>query len=250
MVDDLYNLKNVFTGVKSIYEEYFENDLQKYEVKCTKFFAENHIIQDKFETNCKKGMKYLDYLEEQSHIQYENIPKAMLYLYCWLYDKELYKEMYSNNEVEIYKSLIKEYDDDGNSNLPQIFRDKVEKKLNDKLKKVYDLYYQFDKFINSKDDSNSCEIAEECVNSYTSYNDNCNAEENTDFCAGVKEFEEYYISYVKKNNICHGSIIYIIFVKNRIVLTIMITILITLIATFILFFRYKVINNFKLMYVH
>ncbi|KMZ82424.1 hypothetical protein PVIIG_06054 [Plasmodium vivax India VII] len=242
----MYKFKTVFTDIESIYEGRFENGLEMYQEKCKTFIADNSIIEDDFNTNCKKCMNYLDYIDKKNYRQNEKTAQAMLYLYCWLYDNELYKEKYSN-KLNIYMNFINKYDDQF-SNLPQIFSDHVKKNFNDNLKKVYDLYYKFDKFKYSKDNSNRCEIAKECVNSYTSYNNNCSAVDNSDFCAGVKEFEEYFVSYMKDNNCCPGIIKYSIFFKSRIILAIMITIIITLITTFIIFFRYRVIKNFKLMY--
>ncbi|CAG9482232.1 unnamed protein product [Plasmodium vivax] len=205
----MYKFKTVFSDIKSIYAEDFDKDFKEYEAKCKRINPENTEIGENFVTICKKCMKYLDYLEEKFYGYNQKTAQAMLYLYSWLYDNELYKENYSKKELNIYKDLIDKYND-GSSNLPQIFIEKIDVYLIDKLKEVYDLYYKFDKFKKEKECKTShCKCAEECYISYNTYIQNCNNPDNADFCNGLEEFRAQYNNYMSNNYKCIGDYKYL-----------------------------------------
>ncbi|CAI7724102.1 hypothetical protein, conserved [Plasmodium vivax] len=235
----MYKFKTVFSGIRSIYEDDFENDLDEYEQQCNKVIQGNSIIENTFGTNCKKCMKYLDYLERQFYTQNQETAQVMLYLYCWLYDKELYNENYSKKELEIYKDLIVKHDE-VSSNLPQIFRENVDEKHIDKLKELYDLYYKFDKFkhnINCSGDYCSC--AKECYISYNNYTKDCNKSDNVDFCNGLEEFRAQYNNYMSNSSKCNGEYKYLPPAIKFDISVILIPIIATLIISSILLFLYK-----------
>ncbi|KMZ83405.1 hypothetical protein PVBG_06047 [Plasmodium vivax Brazil I] len=245
MRKDLYNFKGLFSEIKSIFDSEFNNfhvDEKYNDVFNTLKAQYNTIIDDSFKSDCNKAIEYLKYLEQY----YEgdiNAAKGSIYLYCWLYDVEFYKSKYNNNRINIYKKLLDEYSQiEFAANVQGIFGNYLNGNIGENLKKLYDLYYKFDKFRKDQYCSgNKCKCAEECYTSYNDYIKECNKSDNVDFCNGLEEFREQYNNYTSNGFKCNEDYKYLPSAINSDISVILIPTIATLIISSILFVLYKVI---------
>ncbi|KMZ76858.1 hypothetical protein PVIIG_06046 [Plasmodium vivax India VII] len=250
----MYNFKSVFKEIYSIFHTKFENPNEKCTEIFTRLQGQYKEIDGSFKSYCNKAIAYLEYLEKA----YEgdiNTAKGSIYLYCWLHEVQFNNSKYNNKGLDIYRQLLKEYEEiDRTSNIPHIFGNYLKNNIDENLKDLYHLYYKFDKFKNKKEcESNYCKCAEECYDSYITYINNCNNPNNADFCNGLEEFRAQYNNYMSKNFTCDGDYKYLPSTKNFDISLILIPTIATLIITSMLFVLYKVIilyTNANITYFH
>ncbi|KMZ96473.1 hypothetical protein PVNG_06193 [Plasmodium vivax North Korean] len=249
-----YDFESVSKNINSV----LHDDLGEKNDRCLELYTElikvYTEIDSSFINHCNKSVKYLKYLEDY----YEgniNAAKAIIYVYCWLYDNELHKEKYNNSRLNIYKKLLKEYPViDSMSNIPTIFQTYLKNSIDENLKNLYELYYKFDKFINEKECKGSnCKCAEECYDSYNSYIKGCNKSDNVNFCNGLEKFRAQYNNYMSDGSKCNGNYKYLPPAISFGISVILIPLIATLIISSLLFVLYKVIilyTNVNITYFH
>ncbi|KMZ77225.1 hypothetical protein PVIIG_05884 [Plasmodium vivax India VII] len=238
-----YNFESLFKDIHSILLSDSEKQYEKCTNVYTKVKAQYDVIDESFITHCNKYSEYLKYIEDNYDGNINNMAKGIIYLYCWLYDKELHKDKYHNNRINIYKKLLEEYDViEYASNIPNIFRTYLNENIEENLKNLYDLYYKFDKFRKDKKCSDdNCKCAEECYISYNKYIKDCNKPNNADFCNGLEEFRAQYNNYTSNDFKCKEDYKYLPPAINFDISLILIPIIATLIISSLLFVLYKVI---------
>ncbi|KMZ77329.1 hypothetical protein PVIIG_05299 [Plasmodium vivax India VII] len=249
-----YDFESVSKNINSV----LHDDLGEKNDRCLELYTKPikvyTEIDSSFINHCNKSVKYLKYLEDY----YEgniNAAKAIIYVYCWLYDNELHKEKYNNSRLNIYKKLLQEYADIvHDSNIPTIFLTYLKEHIDENLKNLYDLYYKFDKFKNKKECKGSnCKCAEECYDSYNSYIKGCNKSDNVNFCNGLEKFRAQYNNYMSDGSKCNGNYKYLPPAISFGISVILIPLIATLIISSLLFVLYKVIilyTNVNITYFH
>ncbi|KMZ96462.1 hypothetical protein PVNG_05447 [Plasmodium vivax North Korean] len=141
----------------------------------------NSIRSNTFQLNCNKSLNYLQDLEENG---YTDIKQAQgtLYLYFWLYDKELKNVEYTGDRIDIYMKLLDSCFSNLHYNIVTTYQSNIRANNFEILKKLYDLYYKFDKI----EHDNECketkyECAKKCVDLYKEYIEDCHNKFNADF---------------------------------------------------------------------
>ncbi|KMZ96448.1 hypothetical protein PVNG_05433 [Plasmodium vivax North Korean] len=160
-------------------------------------------------------MKYLENLDEI----YKNsidLDQGTIYLYLWLYDNELHKNIYNTKKKKsIYEKLLESYENihDPNTNINSIYQTPIKDKLSDKKKDLYYIYYKFYKLKNDEQcKSNSLECAKQCETLHSKYKlENCNNHENDHSCPELDEFWKQNEEYIKKILNCNGNKICILY---------------------------------------
>ncbi|KMZ86059.1 hypothetical protein PVBG_05458 [Plasmodium vivax Brazil I] len=247
---EYYNFEGLYSEIKSIFLSEFNNfhDEDNCHKICTALKAKYAEHESSFYDNCKKSIHYLNHLENKYEATIKTA-QGSLYLYCWLYDKELYKQIYNNKQINIYKELIQEF---GNkvhlSNMYTVYRIYLKDGINDKIIKLYELYYKFDKFMNRQNcGDNHCKCAEDCAGFYNNYmREHCGITYDIHFCKELQNFANMYNAFFEKNNKCEGKEMKLLLTENRHIRVILTPILIIAIVSFITFFLFKVTNKFNL----
>ncbi|KMZ76622.1 hypothetical protein PVIIG_05466 [Plasmodium vivax India VII] len=152
MEDTIYNFTRLFYNAKSIFDEKFNSHDNTYEVSCTNFISDNDLDEPFYKISCLKCMTYIKYLEDENFMAQKNnsvltVAQALLYLYFWLKDNEFSTKNYNKITLDIYKNLLKSYDQVERSNMHTTYYTKIKDDEIDTLKLIYDLYYKFDNLI-------------------------------------------------------------------------------------------------------
>ncbi|KNA02383.1 hypothetical protein PVNG_01537 [Plasmodium vivax North Korean] len=238
----MYNL-----GIRSYdYQSLFSNQYPKIETEheeiCESIMKEYSISNTSFNLNCKKSLYYLENLKKKENT---DIKKAQgtLYLYLWLYDKELKNVQHSGNHIDIYKKLLNLCLDKLSNNILTIYESKVTKDNFEILKNLYNLYYKFNKIEHDNECENTkYECAKKCFDLYKEYIDDCPKKFNADFCNKLEIFRNEFNGYISSEPQCKDKGLYIpsnIFASKSVILLIPIVSLLVL-STFF-FILYKVI---------
>ncbi|KMZ76867.1 hypothetical protein PVIIG_05858 [Plasmodium vivax India VII] len=192
-------------------------------------------------------MEYLDNLEDLD-VHYSSKPKIIqgcIYLYFWIYEKELQKSIYNKNNHDIYKKLLEQYNAyNTGSNINQICDAHVKDELNGKLKNLYYLYYKFYKLKSDNEfTSTNCNCTDNCVKLYMDSINSCNNDSSGKFCEKLEIFRSQYNEFMKKYDTCDKKYTYlpsaIMFDRKAF----LISVLVILVISFTLFGLYKVNIN-------
>ncbi|GAB69610.1 hypothetical protein PCYB_003590 [Plasmodium cynomolgi strain B] len=253
MDDTIYNFTRLFNKTLTIFNDNFNNRVDVYEDRCSSFISENSISDSSFISYCKKFMRYLEYIDEENTSEgndiYLNRAQAILYLYIWINDNELFGSNYKVS-LDIYRKLLKSYDVKSNSIMKVIYDIFIRNNITENLKLIYNLYYKFDQLKNNNEcQSKKCKCVQECVHLYTQVLNDCNRDVNADYCNELEIFRQIYHSHMKDDTECDVKYKYLPSpIKSNIAL-ISVPVAIILITS-ILFLLYKVCNNLILMYVY
>ncbi|SCA59848.1 VIR protein [Plasmodium vivax] len=241
----LGDFQNFFFNYKSIFNDNLNNYYQKYSQKCQKSGPIYIGDSGSFSLPCIKCMKYLENLDriydDGNHEKQQK--EGILYLFLWIYDVELRKEIYNGESLNIYEKLLTEYGEiRGNydTNIPNFFHPNIEKTLNSELKDLYHLYYKFYKLkLGEECRSNNGKCAKECSDLYHTYKTSCDSNNQTDFCTKLDSFWKEHAAYINESITCNGNNICLLYLRNPFLSVILTIVFITSTITIILFILYK-----------
>ncbi|KMZ96365.1 hypothetical protein PVNG_06325 [Plasmodium vivax North Korean] len=191
-------------------------------------------------------LEKLDDLDQDDSSRYKVI-EGCIYLYFWIYEKELHKSTYNNYDFDIYKKLLKEYDTYNRlSNINSICSKTINDVLNGKLKNLYYLYYKFYKLKKENEGTTiDCKSAQNCAKLYMECIDSCDNDINGLSCAKLEKFRTEYNKYMKQYVSCEEKYTYLpsAIKFDRKTFLISVLVILTIICT--LFGLYKVNINFN-----
>ncbi|KMZ76918.1 hypothetical protein PVIIG_05804 [Plasmodium vivax India VII] len=201
----------------------------------------NGINSSTFKLNCNKSLNYLHDLEENGYTVIKQA-QGTLYLYHWLYDKELKNLEYEGKHIEIYEKLLDLCFEDLNYNIRTIYHSKVTKDNFEILKNLYNLYYNFDKIEHDNECENTkYECAKKCFDLYKEYIDDCPKKFTADFCNKLEIFRNEFNGYISSEPQCKDKGLYIpsnIFASKSVILLIPIVSLLVLSTFFFILYKF------------
>nr|CAB96691.1 vir2 [Plasmodium vivax] len=176
---------------------------------CEKFMSAYSIYKSTFNLNCKKSLNYLEYLEESEHTDIRK-SQGTLYLYLWLYDKELKNVKNKGKHIDLYNNLLELCFEYISYNIGTIYQSNVRADNFEILKNLYDLYYKFDKIKYDNDCENTkYKCAKNCFDLYKEYIEDCNKKFNDDFCNELENFRNQFNRYISSEPECKDKDLYI-----------------------------------------
>ncbi|KMZ77359.1 hypothetical protein PVIIG_05507 [Plasmodium vivax India VII] len=248
--ENMYNLGSRSYDYKSLFLDNHKQPKQGYERIC-EFMKQTYSIKNNnFILNCYKSLNYLDDLEEKEH-SYVRKAHGTLYLYLWLYDKELKNVKNKGKHIDIYKKLLDLCFEDLNYNILTIFQSKVTEDNFELLKNLYDLYYKFDKIEHDNECANTkYECAKKCVDLYKECIEVCHQKYNAEYCNELEIFRNQFNEYIISESQFKNKDLYIpshIF-SNKTVIFLISLVTVLALSTFF-FILYKVIIIYKRIHI-
>ncbi|KMZ77391.1 hypothetical protein PVIIG_05422 [Plasmodium vivax India VII] len=193
-------------------------------------------------------MAYLDELNrlDNSHYSDNKVIQGCIYLYFWIYENLLYRSIDENNNLDVYKKLLEEYDTYNMfSNINQSCK-YMKDELNGKMKKLYYLYYKFYKIKTEKECTiTNCRCAEDCAKLYMECISSCDKDTSGEFCEKLEKFRSQYNEFMKKYDTCDKKYTYLPSAIKFDRKAILISVLVILTIIFTFFGLYKVNINFN-----
>ncbi|KMZ96447.1 hypothetical protein PVNG_05432 [Plasmodium vivax North Korean] len=162
-------------------------------------YVKRHFDRGNDDTNffstCQKIAIFIKYLQDNDHSS--DIDRTCKYL-NYLINSQVRKFNYPPYETkEFYVKIIQEYEKKKYP-LNTICKGVIEHLDNnifEKIQKLYNLYYRFNKFINMSSSSRECKILDEYVQLYRVYMEGCGEESESLFCKALKNFSHYCYNY-------------------------------------------------------
>ncbi|CAI7723137.1 hypothetical protein PVPAM_140005600 [Plasmodium vivax] len=207
--ESMYNLSSRSYDYRSLFLDNHKQPKQGHEEIC-EFMKQTYSIKNNnFILNCYKSLNYLDDLEEKEH-SYVRKAHGTLYLYLWLYDKELKNVIYTGEHIELYKKMLELCFEYISYNIGTIYQSNVRADNFEILKNLYDLYYKFDKIKYDNDCENTkYKCAINCFDLYKEYIEDCNKKFNDDFCNELENFRNQFNRYISSEPECKDKDLYI-----------------------------------------
>ncbi|CAI7718293.1 Plasmodium vivax Vir protein, putative [Plasmodium vivax] len=245
MDDSIYNLAHQNYNYESLFTLRTGANESQYETRCRNIKSGN-TTENSFDIHCKKCMTYLDKLDELDELEGgrstgNKVIQGCIYLYFWIYENLLDKSLYNNNNFDIYKKFLEEYNTYKMfSNINQICSGYNKDELNGKLKDLYYLYYKFYKLKNDNEcTSMKCNCAENCFTLYMECNNSCDKDINGISCEKLEKFRLQYNEYMKTNVNCDRKYTYLPSAIKFDRKAFLISVLVILVISFTLFGLYK-----------
>ncbi|VVA00218.1 PIR protein [Plasmodium vivax] len=241
----LENFEDFFLKYKAIFNDNLNNYSQQYSEMCKKSGPIYSGTTDSFVFPCIKCMKYLESLDINYDDGYhtKEQKEGIIYLFLWIYDAELRKEIYNKESLDIYEKLLNEYGDIrgySGTNIPNIFNPIIKNILSNETNDLYHLYYKFYKLkMGEECKSINGKCAKECSDLYDTYKTRCDNHNSSDFCTKLGNFWKQHEEYINQSITCNGNIICLLYIKKPFLSVILTIVFITSIITTILFILYK-----------
>ncbi|VUZ99732.1 PIR protein [Plasmodium vivax] len=237
----MYNFSSRSYDYQSLFSDNHPRMETGYEETCQSIMGQYSIRNSSFKLNCNKSLNYLQKLENREHTDIKQA-QGTLYLYLWLYDKELKNVAYKGNSIDIYMKLLNLCFFNLHNNILTIYQSKVRTENFEILKNLYDLYYKFDKI----EHDNECketkyECAKECVKLYKECIEICNQKYNVDYCNELENFRNEFNKYISSENQCKDKDLYIpsnIFASKSVILLIPLVSLLVLSTFFFILYKF------------
>ncbi|KMZ76919.1 hypothetical protein PVIIG_05805 [Plasmodium vivax India VII] len=183
-------------GYETLFSEYEKSKHSGHEEICKTFMARYSISNNTFILNCKKSLNYLHVLEDVKD-SFVRQAQGTLYLYLWLYDKELKNVIHTKEHKDIYIDLLDLCFDNISYNIGTTYQSNIRTENFEMLKKLYDLYYKFDKTKYDKEcASTKYNCAKQCFDLYKECIDVCRQKYNADYCNELESFRNEFNKYI------------------------------------------------------
>ncbi|KMZ95101.1 hypothetical protein PVMG_05973 [Plasmodium vivax Mauritania I] len=242
MVDSRFDYAKEFLEFKNIISSRIEDKHQVYRERC-EVFRDNKLSfyddkDQKFLTFCANSGYYVT--DKKQNTKNEIYPFC-IYMIYWIY-----REVLSEN-IGKHSVLLNEFlDCVPNSEDCEIYVDKIDHDKYEKLKTLYDLYENFNKFkIESlPNGAATCENGTKCVDLYKKQVDYCKINYNEDFCAKLIDFRKDYEEHMATLKNCGNMPRYLPSIGSNIATSVSIPFVAMSLISFVSFISYKVSNNF------
>ncbi|CAI7719849.1 PIR protein [Plasmodium vivax] len=239
--ESMYNISRRSYDYKSLFLDNHTKIKREHEEICENIMNAYHIRNNTFILNCRKSLHYLEDLEENDHTDIKQA-QGTLYLYIWLYDKELKKVNNAGKHINIYIKLLDLCFDNISYNIGTTYKMKVNTYNFEILENLYNLYYKFDKI----EYDNECrqtkyECAKECVKLYKECIEICNQKYNVDYCNELENFRNEFNKYISSENQCKDKDLYIPsnkFASKSVILLISLVTVLTLSTFFFILYKF------------
>ncbi|SBT57183.1 PIR Superfamily Protein [Plasmodium ovale wallikeri] len=187
---------------------------------------------------CNRVIIYLSHLKE-GNLNFRD--QGCRYLSYWLYFEVLKEKKSVDNTINLYKEFLKKYEDYDDPYKFEAYLKEFNGDMLQKLIKLIELNEKFKEFQGkSYSTCESEDIAQECVNKYISYVNECYTDNDNDFCDELENFKQIYDSHMK-NIRCSNDVPKTLppIDKFNVASIATISFVIALVITFVLFIFYK-----------
>ncbi|GAB70068.1 hypothetical protein PCYB_008170 [Plasmodium cynomolgi strain B] len=133
---------------------------------------------------------------------------------CMYLNYVIHKEIseFNNSDYktkEFYDNLINKFEEESFQlrKYCKKYIQHLDKKIYEKMGKLYELYSIIDKFKITYPQSKNCEEIDKCVSLFKNYTRDCNDFINSAFCKALLNFHIYTYTYLSKEKLCTGEIL-------------------------------------------
>ncbi|CAI7721653.1 hypothetical protein, conserved [Plasmodium vivax] len=206
----IYKFEDFFYKYKSIFDMKIYENNNIYDEQCNKPNSIYPVTSISFSTDCIKCMKYLQYLDDKLSI--DDQKQGIIYLYLWLYNYEVKNRIFNGKTISNFKKLMESFGEVCSTmvNIHNIYSYYVEKVLNYELNDLFCLYKKFDKFQNNQEcESNRCDCAKECVDTYKNSLEKCYTNRNIFLCNELEHFRSKFDEVKPSASDCPGVDLYL-----------------------------------------
>ncbi|CAG9484403.1 unnamed protein product [Plasmodium vivax] len=206
--------------------------------KICETFKKNHLksykgVDDSFLNSCAKFSKSINEIKTKPEL---SEPAFCRYINYWFYES-------LNSEVPSkYSALLPKFFDEITSLKPcKTYQRTISAHKYGELKKLYDLYNDFDKFKEqSKEDGDgTCTNGQKCTDIYEENVVACKSNYNNGFCWNLIKLREEYLDYTTNTTKCKDKIKYLEPIKSDLAATISLSFVLMTLISFILLYSYK-----------
>ncbi|EDL42793.1 variable surface protein Vir1/9, putative [Plasmodium vivax] len=242
MGDSIFDYVKEFLEFKNIISSSIGDSHEIYRGQCDDFRVQ------KLRVDHDDDQKFLKFCANSGYhvTDKKKNPKNVIYPFCIYMIYWIYREMLSEN-VGKNSGLVKEFFDCvPNSDDCEIYVDKIDQDIYEKLKTLYDLYTNFNKFKTEslRTVAATCENGPKCVALYNEHAEKCNKNYNKDFCVKLIDFKKEYEEHMEKLTNCESMPRYLPSIGSNIATSIATPVVSMSLISFVAFISYKVSNDF------